>query len=394
MTSAPSEIDFAVVGAGILGLAVARELGMRWPDRRIAVLERDARGRHRPDGRQQRRDPRRHLLQARLAQGAALRDRRARALLVLRAALDPARALRQADRRASRRRAAAGSTSSSGAAARTASAGCAASTPTSCGPSSRTPRGVAALDSPSTGIVDFAAVARSLAAGLRDARRGVVTGCAVETVSAERDRVVLGHAQGETPRRLRRLLRGRGGRPARGGGRRLARSRASCRSSGTYLYLRPERSPPRQVAHLSGAGPRPTLPRRAPEPAHRRARARSGPARSCGRATPATLAWPGTLGWRGAGGARAAPSSATRCARPTFAAAAAQYVPELRPEDFDGGFHGVRAQAIARDGRLVDDFVVSETPRALHVRNAPSPAATSSLALARLICDRVDGRPA
>ena len=44
----------------------------------------------------------------------------------------------------------------------------------------------------------------------------------------------------------------------------------------------------------------------------------------------------------------------------------------------------------ARDGRLVDDFVISETERALHVRNAPSPAATSSLALARLIADRVE----
>jgi 2-hydroxyglutarate dehydrogenase len=48
----------------------------------------------------------------------------------------------------------------------------------------------------------------------------------------------------------------------------------------------------------------------------------------------------------------------------------------------------VRAQALGRDGKLVDDFVFSETPRALHVRNAPSPGATSSLAIARLIADR------
>ena len=53
-------------------------------------------------------------------------------------------------------------------------------------------------------------------------------------------------------------------------------------------------------------------------------------------------------------------------------------------------FFGVRAQAVARDGRLLDDFAVSETPRALHVRNAPSPAATSALALARLVADRVE----
>ena len=50
----------------------------------------------------------------------------------------------------------------------------------------------------------------------------------------------------------------------------------------------------------------------------------------------------------------------------------------------------MRAQAVARDGGLVDDFVLSETERALHVRNAPSPAATSSLALAALIADKVD----
>ena len=54
------------------------------------------------------------------------------------------------------------------------------------------------------------------------------------------------------------------------------------------------------------------------------------------------------------------------------------------------GPSGIRAQALDRDGRLVDDFVVHRTERALHVRNAPSPAATSSLALAKLIADEAD----
>ena len=67
--------------------------------------------------------------------------------------------------------------------------------------------------------------------------------------------------------------------------------------------------------------------------------------------------------------------------------AAARYVPELRAEDMRPAFAGVRAQALARDGRLVDDFVFSHTERALHVRNAPSPAATSSLAIARYVAD-------
>ncbi len=68
-----------------------------------------------------------------------------------------------------------------------------------------------------------------------------------------------------------------------------------------------------------------------------------------------------------------------------------RYVPELRRSDVERSVHsGVRAQAIARDGSLIDDFVISQTDRAIHVRNAPSPAATSSLALAVEIADRVD----
>jgi L-2-hydroxyglutarate oxidase LhgO len=51
---------------------------------------------------------------------------------------------------------------------------------------------------------------------------------------------------------------------------------------------------------------------------------------------------------------------------------------------------GVRAQAVGRDGRLLDDFVISQTPGATHVRNAPSPAATSSLALASELVDRFE----
>jgi 2-hydroxyglutarate dehydrogenase len=76
--------------------------------------------------------------------------------------------------------------------------------------------------------------------------------------------------------------------------------------------------------------------------------------------------------------------------RRAMARSAARYVPELRPADLDGSFSGVRAQAVARDGSLVDDFVFSATERALHVRNAPSPAATSSLAIARHVVERFE----
>jgi (S)-2-hydroxyglutarate dehydrogenase len=63
-------------------------------------------------------------------------------------------------------------------------------------------------------------------------------------------------------------------------------------------------------------------------------------------------------------------------------------VPELEPDDVLPGHAGVRAQAVARDGSLVDDFVFAETARTLHVRNAPSPGATSSLAIAEHVTDR------
>jgi (S)-2-hydroxyglutarate dehydrogenase len=52
----------------------------------------------------------------------------------------------------------------------------------------------------------------------------------------------------------------------------------------------------------------------------------------------------------------------------------------------------VRAQAVARDGSLVDDFVFSHTEHTLHVRNAPSPGATSSLAIAEHVADTLENR--
>ena len=76
--------------------------------------------------------------------------------------------------------------------------------------------------------------------------------------------------------------------------------------------------------------------------------------------------------------------------RSAFVRAAARYVPDLRVADVRPAFAGVRAQALGRDGKLVDDFVFSHTERALHVRNAPSPAATSSLAIARHVADEAE----
>lgn len=78
--------------------------------------------------------------------------------------------------------------------------------------------------------------------------------------------------------------------------------------------------------------------------------------------------------------------------RHAFADALRRYVPELRDDDLVSRTSGVRAQAMAATGDLVDDFVVTGSGRSIHVRNAPSPAATSSLAIADLIVDRADER--
>ena len=72
-----------------------------------------------------------------------------------------------------------------------------------------------------------------------------------------------------------------------------------------------------------------------------------------------------------------------------FTRALQKLVPEVRKADLVRGGTGVRAQAVGSDGRLVDDFRISETANAFHVLNAPSPGATASLAIGRDIVDRV-----
>jgi 2-hydroxyglutarate dehydrogenase len=76
--------------------------------------------------------------------------------------------------------------------------------------------------------------------------------------------------------------------------------------------------------------------------------------------------------------------------RRAFVRACAAYVPALGAGDVLPGPSGVRAQAVGRDGTLVDDFVVHEAGGVQYVRNAPSPAATSALAIAAMLADRVE----
>jgi L-2-hydroxyglutarate oxidase len=72
-----------------------------------------------------------------------------------------------------------------------------------------------------------------------------------------------------------------------------------------------------------------------------------------------------------------------------FVRALQRLVPQIRAEDLSPAPAGVRAQAVSRDGRLVDDFLIQQSGRMIHVANAPSPAATASLNIGRLIVEQL-----
>ena len=75
-----------------------------------------------------------------------------------------------------------------------------------------------------------------------------------------------------------------------------------------------------------------------------------------------------------------------------FVRALQRLVPEVQADDLVPARAGVRAQALAPSGELVDDFLILEQPRAVHVCNAPSPAATSALNIGKLIVDKLAPR--
>lgn len=100
--------------------------------------------------------------------------------------------------------------------------------------------------------------------------------------------------------------------------------------------------------------------------------------------------WPGF--WRLAAqhwetGAREVGRSLSRAA---FATSLARLVPGITARDLERAPAGVRAQAVRRDGSLVDDFLIAESPLQVHVINAPSPAATASLEIAAHVVARLD----
>ena len=80
--------------------------------------------------------------------------------------------------------------------------------------------------------------------------------------------------------------------------------------------------------------------------------------------------------------------------KPGYLKRVQKYCPSVRLSDLGPYPAGIRAQAVMRDGTLIDDFLFAETHRSLHVCNAPSPAATSAIPIGAMICDKVVGKVA
>jgi (S)-2-hydroxyglutarate dehydrogenase len=387
MAAAPEECDLAVVGGGILGLAVARELSRRHPSLSVAVLER---GPAVAGGQTGANSGVIHAgiyylpgsLKARLCvEGAremyefcereGIEHERCGKVIVARDESELGR-LAELERRG-RENEVPG--------LRRLSEGELAELEPHC-------RGVAALHSPATGIVDFAAVARALAAELVAAGTPVVTNCGIEGVESRPGRIALISNGSETRARFAVFCAGVGSD-------RLAVAAGAPRDPrivpfrGAYLYLKPDKRP--LVRSMIYPVPDPALPFLGVHlTRHIGGDVSLGPTALLAPRSLGDLVWPGTIRMARQWWRTGITEIRHRLSQRTLARAAADYVPEIGPGDFDGGFAGKRAQALGRDGKLVDDFVVSETERALHVRNAPSPAATSSFALARLIADRAE----
>jgi 2-hydroxyglutarate dehydrogenase len=246
-------------------------------------------------------------------------------------------------------------------------------------------RGLAALHSPNTGMVDFGAVAAAYADDVRAHGGEIRTGAPVRALVEREDHVEVvdgvraRHAVACAGAWSDRVALASGARPDvrivpfRGSYLRLLRPELVR----GQIYPVPDPALPFLGVHLSRTiggevliGPTALL-----APAHVDLRA--------------TLRWPGTVRvmrrwWR-----TGLTEIAHAVSRRLLVREAARFVPALGPGDVERGPAGVRAQAVGRDGTLVDDFKLARTGRAVHVLNAPSPAATASLAIAELIASEV-----
>lgn len=258
--------------------------------------------------------------------------------------------------------------------------------------------GVAALHSPSTAIVDYVAITEALAADVVAAGGRVRLGCEVKAITEEPDRVTVETSHGDFTADRVVVCGGaqsdRLGRRAGG-----ARHPAIVPFFGQYFLLEaayrdilhglvypvPDPKYPFLGVHLTKrfdgemtVGPNAFL-----------SLSREG-YRGLGlnpRDLAETLGYPGF--WRFAG--RNLPTAVrevrTVLSKRAFLHQAERYVPSLEGADATRLTRGIRAQAMDADGSLVDDFRIETTRRVTHVRNAPSPGATSSLAIAEYVVE-------
>ncbi len=262
-------------------------------------------------------------------------------------------------------------------------------------------RGLAALHSPATAVTDFSSVAESFAedfegsGGTIHLRAGVIqaddSGASGVTIVTRAGTVACGRAVFCTGLQSDRLARSIGGSqdpvivPVRGGYLKVRRGREQLVSGNVYPV--PDPDLPFLGAHLTRTydgslliGPTALV--AASREAYRLGRV---DLRDLGE----TIRWPGTRKlvrrhWRSSLNEAANSIIPSRLARE-----AALMVPALGRGDVERGPAGVRAQALDREGNLIDDFLIEQLGKTTHVRNAPSPAATSSLALASLIADQI-----
>jgi len=263
-------------------------------------------------------------------------------------------------------------------------------------------RAVQALHSPQTGIVDYGEVTRAFAAVLRDRGVTIRTRAGVRAIRPVNGAVRIETASGAVT--ARQVVNCAGLYADRVAG--LMGVRPGVRIipfRGEYYTLRPGQQ---VVRGLIYPVPDPTFPFLGVHFTRRiRGDVEAGPnavlalAREGYRWTavrPDEMV--GTLAYRGfwAMGARYWRTGLYEMYRSVskraFLRALQRLVPDLCESDMAPGGAGVRAQAVAADGSMVDDFHIVETPDAVHVLNAPSPAATASLAIGRHVAGVVLAR--
>ena len=259
--------------------------------------------------------------------------------------------------------------------------------------------GIRAVHSPETGIIDFGGVVKKLVELLRARGVEVLLGHEVTGIEDRGDEQVVTTSQGEIV--ARGVVTCAGIRSDR-----LARMTTSpdvqmVPFRGDYYTLKPEAR--RLCNSLIYPVPDPTLPFLGVHFTKRwdgevwagpnavLAFARDGYKRTdlVPKDLVETLTYPGfrklaTKFWR-----TGAQEMWRDAVKPAFVRDLQRYVPEVRSSDLVFGPSGVRAQALGRDGALVDDFVINAKGGSVHVLNAPSPAATASLAIGGMIADRV-----